>query len=381
MKIIISKKHLNQILDNSNIISEQVQTSNDEKSLIVLQNRINDIIDKKQKEILDQTGIKVLVNENGVNLEIGKKDFLMKPMVKGIYALIIPPNNALSFGKILMDSILPEIEKIPEYKSLVNVHPELKDQIQQNGIQGTLYTDDQDQGMFKFTVSRKPMAMEDMKYAIEFGREYPLGEFLNRNKLIYKFKNGTFGTLESGALFMNLKSIDLRINSPATKTVTQPITINTVAIGDVFNFDSVEFKDPASVEKQISSFVRDIKMGIQQYGQQFIDHVKSQNPTVFGYSSVDGDPDQNISGGYKPCSGSGTRRNYDMCLSRERSRVIADMLNQYLPELGGAIKFKGLGETTKWGPGWTPQNPTIPEQTAPNRRYFLSGIKPFTGQA
>ena len=57
------------------------------------------------------------------------------------------------------------------------------------------------------------------------------------------------------------------------------------------------------------------------------------------------------------------------------------MLNQYLPELGGAIKFKGLGETTKWGPGWTPQNPTIPEQTAPNRRYFLSGIKPFTGQA
>jgi hypothetical protein len=304
----------------------------------------------------------------------------MKPMVKGVYAIVIPPSTTLSFGGSSMGGILPEIEKIAEYKSLVERHPELKTQIQQSAIQGIIFTDEQNQGTFKLTITRKPMDPTDMKYAVDFGTEYPLGEFLERNKLVYKFKNGTFGTLESGQIQMNLKGVPLRINPPQGKTITQPVTISTVAIGDVFNFDSVEFKDPTSVNQQISRFVQEVKGGIARYGQSFIDHIKSQNPTVLGYSSVDGDPEQAITGEYKACSGNGTRRDYDICLSRERARIIAETLNKSLPELGNIIKFKGLGETTKWGPGWTKETPTIPEQTAPNRRYFLSGIQPFTGK-
>lgn len=380
MKIIISEKHLDKILGDPDIINEQNVATNDDRALIVLQNRINDIIDKKEKEILDQSSIKVLVDQGGVNLQIGQKTYPMKPMVKGVYAIVIPPSSTLSFGGSEMGSLLPEIEKIAEYKTLVERHPELKEQIQQSAVQGVIFTDEQNQGTFKLTITRKPMDPADMKYAVDFGTEYPLGEFLERNKLVYKFKNGTFGTLDSGQIQMNLRGIPLRINSPQTKTVVQPVTISTVAIGDVFNFDTVDFKDPAVVNQQISKFVQEIKNGVARFGQAFTDHVKSQNPTVYGYSSVDGDPNQAITGGYQPCSGNGTRRDYDMCLSRERARIIADMLNKLLPELDGAIKFKGLGETTKWGPGWTKERPTIPEQTAPNRKYFMSGIQPFTGK-
>ena len=90
------------------------------------------------------------------------------------------------------------------------------------------------------------------------------------------------------------------------------------------------------------------------------------------------DPNQAITGKYQPCSGNKTRKDYDLCLSQERSKVIADRLNKALPELGNAFKFKGMGETNHFnGVGWTKENPTIPDETAPNRAYTLSPIKPF----
>lgn len=381
MKIIISEKQLDKILVETDVINEQTEATNDDRTLIVLQNRINDIIDKKEKELLDKSSVKVLVDKGGVQLQIGQKAYPMKPMVKGVYAIVIPPNSTLSFGGSAMSELAPEIEKIAEYKSLVERHPELKEQIQGGTVKGTIFTDEQNQGTFKLTITTKPMDPGDLKLAVDFGTEYPLGEFLERNKLVYKFKNGTFGTLESGAISMNLASINLRINPQQVKAVVKPVTITPMVIGDIFNFDSIDFKNPDAANQQISTFVQEIKNGIKGYGQAFIDHIKTQNPTVFGYSSIDGDPNQPITGGYKSCAGYGTRAEYDKCLSDQRAKTIADLLNKSLPELGGIIKFEGKGQTNQFGPGWTKENPTIPEQTAPNRKYFLSKIQPFTGQA
>ena len=385
MKIIISEKHFDKILAETNIINEQNEAvnnevTNDERTLIVLQNRINDIIDKKEKEILDQTGISVLVDKEGVKLQIGEKSYPMKPMVQGIYAIVIPPSSTISVGGPAIGNLLPEVEKLAEYKTLVERHPEIKSQIESATVKGIIFTDEQNQGTFKFTVTRKPMDMGDLKSAVDFGTEYPLGEFMERNKLIYKFKNGTFGTLESGQLSMNLSGITIKINPPRGVAPETPVQVQSMAIGDVFNFDSVDFKDENAAQQQYGAFIQQMKGNIQKYGELFIAHIKTQRPSIYGYSSIDGDPDQAISGGYKPCAGSGKRRDYDMCLSRERARVIADILNKSIPELGGAIGFKGFGETTKWGPGWTKENPTIPEQTAANRRYILSPIKPFVGK-
>lgn len=381
MKIIISEKHLEKILDNTDIITEQAAPVGDDKTIIVLQNRINDIIDKKQKEILDKIGIKVATDREGIKLQIGEKAYPMRPMMKGIYAIVIPPKTSLSFGGSSMSELLPEIEKLAEYKSLVERHPEIKEQIAGSLVQGKVFTDEQNQGTFKLTVTRKPMDPGDPKFAVDFGTDYPLGEFLERNKIVYKFKNGTFGTLESGAIQLDLASINFKLNQPKNVTTAPPVSIGILSLGDIFNFDTVDFKDVNAAEQQMLKFVQNIKANIEKYGQPFIDHIKSQNPTVYGYASIDADPNQPITGGYKPCSGYGTRKEYDMCLSNERAKKIAEMLNKSLPELGGVFKYKGLGETTQFGPGWTKDNPTIPEQTAPNRKYFLGQIRPFVAQA
>jgi len=374
MKIAISESQLDKILKDPDVIKEQAVGNNDQSLLQVLQNKINDTIDKKQKEMLDQTTINIVLEKGMVSVKIGEKTYPMQIMVKGVYATVIPPKSKVTFGGPPMSSLVPEIEKMAEYKNLLERHPEIKDQITSTNTVGTIYTDVQNQGTFKLTITRELFDRKDEKYAVPFGTEYPLGEFFERNRVVYKFKNGTFGTLESGGLMMDLSSVKLGFNVPIAPTKPATITVDTLVLQDMFNFNDDEFKNPDQVAQQIGTYVQEIKGYIQKYGQPFIDGYKSKNPMVLGYSSMDGDPNQKITGDYKPCAGAGSRQEYDMCLSRERSRKIAEELNKALPELGGAIKFKGMGETTKWGPGWTKEKPTIPEQTAPNRRYLVPSL-------
>ncbi len=380
MKILISEKQLKWVLKTQDVLEEQSDTLNDQRLLIVLQNRINDILDKKEKEILNRTSIKIVNNKGQLSLQIGERIYPMRRMVQGVYALIIPERSKLTFGVTSSADLIPEIEKINEYKILSEKYPNLRAQIENNLVNGVIFTDQNNQGTFKLTITRKLPDVKEYKSAVDFGSEYPLGEFFERNKLIYKFGNDMFGILESGQLNMNLAGIPLKLEQTTNRpqVAVAPISISTMALGDVFNFDSIEFKDENLARRQYGAFIQQIRHLIQKYGEPFINHMKSQNPTIYGYSSVDADPEQPITGGYKPCAGNKTRRDYDLCLSQERARVIADILNKELPELGGIFKFKGMGETTKFGPGWTKENPTVPEVTAPNRRYVLSDIQPFT---
>ena len=380
MKILISEKQLKWVLKTQDVLEEQSDTLNDQRLLIVLQNRINDILDKKEKEILNRTSIKIVNNKGQLSLQIGERIYPMRRMVQGVYALIIPERSKLTFGVTSSADLIPEIEKINEYKILSEKYPNLRAQIENNLVNGVIFTDQNNQGTFKLTITRKLPDVKEYKSAVDFGSEYPLGEFFERNKLIYKFGNDMFGILESGQLNMNLAGIPLKLEQTTNKpqVAVAPISISTMALGDVFNFDSIEFKDENLARRQYGAFIQQIRHLIQKYGEPFINHMKSQNPTIYGYSSVDADPEQPITGGYKPCAGNKTRRDYDLCLSQERARVIADILNKELPELGGIFKFKGMGDTTKFGPGWTKENPTVPEVTAPNRRYVLSDIQPFT---
>lgn len=382
MKIIVTEEQVKKVLGGPDIIEEQSEMLDDQKTLIILQNKINDLINKKEKEILDKSGITVSAKNGTVLLKIGEQTYTMEPKIKGVYATVIPPKSKLEFGGPPMGSLMEEIQKIPEYKALVEKHPEIQKQAESMGIRGILYTDPQNQGTLTFTHIRALKNMKDSKFAVPLGTEYPLGEFLERNKVIYSFSNGTFGILESGGLTSNLIAAKFNFNPVKTttgQTVATPAIIKPIVLGDVFNFDGVDFKDENVAQQQYATFIQQMKENIQKYGEPFIKHIQSQNPTIYGYSSVDGDPDQPITGGYQPCSGNKTRKDYDKCLSTERAKKIADILNNNLKELGGAFKGVGMGETTKWGPGWTKENPTIPQQTAPNRRYVLSNIKPFQG--
>jgi hypothetical protein len=381
MKIIISERQVKYILGSPDIINEQNDVPTDNNTLIVLQNSINDLIDKKQKEILDTTTVKIVGNPQDLKMAIGEKPYDMKQMVRGVYAIVIPPNSTFPFDGSPMSTLLPEIEKINEYKILAEKHPEIKTQIEKGMIKGMVYTDEQNQGTFKFTVSKRLEDTADMKSAVAFGTPYPFGEFLERNKLIYRFKSGLFGMLESGQISVNLSSIPLKLTPAQTSpgiVPSAPIQITPMTLGDLFNYDNIEFKDENAANQQMARFIQQIKSLIEKYGETFIKHIYSQNPTIQAYASIDGDPAQQIVGEYQPCSGNKTRQEYDLCLSQERAKKIAEILNKALPELEGAIKFKGMGETNQFGPGWTKENPTIPEQTASNRRYVLTPINPFT---
>ena len=60
-----------------------------------------------------------------------------------------------------------------------------------------------------------------------------------------------------------------------------------------------------------------------------------------------------------------------MNLSQRRAQYIADRLRN---ETGiTTLKFipHGMGETNQFGPAWSKQNPTTPDQTRPNRRLVI----------
>jgi len=372
MKIIISESQLEKILqeDAKSVVNEQQAPNNDEGTLIILQNRIDDLLRKKEKELLNKNTIKLIGGEKDLKLQIGDKTYQMNMISQGNYSIIIPPNRTLSFGVIPMKNILPDIEKIPEYTKLIEKYPSLKQQIERGRIKAVIYTDQQNEGSFKFYVGSRP-DRKDSHTAVPFGTDYPLGEFFIRNKILYKLDKKMYGYLESGGLLMDLSGIPLSLNFQRNTVLKmEPVTIKMIEFYDLFAYNRTEFKDKNIANQQLSQFIKDMKDLITKYGDPFIAHLKIQNPTILGYSSIDGDPDQKINGGL-------TRKEYDLQLSEARAKIIANIINKSLPELGGMIQYKGLGETNQFGPGWTKEAPTKPKDTAPNRRYVLSPIQPF----
>jgi hypothetical protein len=376
MKIIISEKQLDKILGDPDILNEQNQ-STDEGQVIVLRNVINKLLDDKQKEILDRTGIQILPGSQDLTLLIGKQQYPLTLRTQGVYGYVIPPNTRLPFRGVSMTELLPQIEKDKTYQYLVEKYPEVKEQISKGVANGMIYTENE-QGSFVFRVTKRALDISDEKTAISIKKSYPLGEFFENNKAIFRFKSGAYGTLESGSILMTLIAPEIKIKPGPTQLAPQTIAITTLSLQDSFNFDDINFKDETQTNQQLEAFIQDTKAKVTKYGEPLIKHIQSQNPTIIGYSSIDGDPNQAITGKYQPCSGNKTRKDYDLCLSQERSKIIADRLNKALPELGNAFKFKGMGETNHFnGVGWTKENPTIPDETAPNRAYTLSPIKPF----
>jgi len=386
MKIIVSENQFEKIMVTEglspDVLIEQIAVANDQNSLIVIQQKINQLLSdpKKEKALLDGINIQLHRTPETFVLQIGQKKFPMKKMVQGIYAVIIPAGEGFSAATIPLASFAAEIEKIPEYKAMVEKHPEIQSQIQAGKAFSQLYADKVHQGYFKLTIVTELEDRKEEKLAVDVKQPYPLGEFFANNKVIFRLTPEFYGILESGSLMADIVAPRISVNPPKQQAMTAPVNVETMALADVFEFGGVNFKDEARTNQRIQEFVQQMKGYVDMYGTPFIEHIKRQNPTVYGYASMDGDPNQKIQGNYQPCAANGTRAEYDMCLSTERAKAIAEILNQSLPEMDGAFQSKGMGETTKWGPGWTAENPTIPEQTAPNRRYLLSKLQPFVVQ-
>ena len=403
MKIIVNENQFKKIVgvesvDTDLLIEQVTSTVNPTNQLFVLQQKINDILgdDKRLSTILNEVVIKVdLIGDDQYSLTFGNKKYPMRRITKGIHALVIPKGKSIAGGTIPISLLMPEIEKIPEYKEMVGTNPNIKAQLEGKPVNAELFAGDTgDQSYFHLEVIGPDSQRLDRKtkqMAVDITRPYPLGEFFIRQPIFLKFPKQygeVYAILSSSDIESDISQITLVEKptggvKPERQIQLTPERFQFRGLGDVFEFGDVGFKNEQAVTQELQQYITILKQFAEKYGEPFINYVKKQNPIVYGYASRDGNPDEQIQGRYQPCSGNKTRAEYDVCLSNERAKTIANILNQGLPEFGGVFKYKGIGETTEWGPGWTPENAATitPVDTAPNRRYLLSAFKqPFIPQ-
>jgi len=398
MKIIVKENHFKKIMGvddipAENLIEQITASANPANKTFVLQQKINDVLNdpKRLISILNNTTIQVkIVGNDEYQLILGNKAYSMRRTQRGMHVLTIPPGKHIAGGRVPMSVIMPEIEKIPEYKEMAGTNPKIKAAVEAAKVTAELHAGETSENSYFFfevkSGDSSTLTRKDKKGAVPFGKKYPLGEFFNRQPLIFRFPkpyDNSYGYLSIVDVESDVSTItlqpDITPNSgPKTKeTYIAPERFTFRGLGDVFNFGDVTFKNEERVNQELHGYKKKKKRFHERFGESFIEYVKSQNPTVLGFASRDGDPKEEIQGKYQPCSGFKTRAEYDVCLSTERAKLIADILNKGLPEFDGVFKYKGVGETTKWGPGWTPENANTitPVDTAPNRRYLLSGFK------
>lgn len=380
------------------IISEQPELTFNPDMVRYIEEKMNlEIIPNKQTEILNAFTIRV---EQG-------NDETFSVVIKGIsdgeplegeiplikqreYFYVGEIDGQFKIGQVSMAFAVDILKEDPSIESFFKVNPEFVNQIKNGKIDATIRTDRQNGGTFRLTFSGKP-ERSIRGTTVDAGVEYPLGTYFDNNSLPMRVNKDVYAFLQSGGINLRLTefffvggpSISNSTKTPTT-TVTTGKTPNDTTIKvefslvDVFKFDETNFIDEGKSMNQINLFVDKLKLNTNQHGKPLTDHVMKSSPKIIGYASVDANPEQKITGKFAACKSKATRGEYNQCLSEARAKRIADVINEKLTGTGLSFGFFGAGETTKFGPGWTAQSPTNMEQTAPNRRFELTPIPPFS---
>ena len=376
------------------IISEQPATLSKFDMVRYIEEKMNgEIIPNKQTELLNAFTIRV--DEEGGNFTVVIKGNQDGEVIEADVPLTAESNSIytgeisgkFSLGKVSMAFAIDILKEDPKIERFFEENPRFVEGIKNSEIDATIRTGSQDGGIFKLFFTQKP-DRASAKQSIPAGEEYPLGEYFNRNRLPMKVTNDIYAYLESGGLMLRLSEFaimeDPSMSSPETVTTTTTTTTPSettikleFSLVDVFKFDETNFIDEAKSTSQIDTFVNKLKVNVNQHGKPLADHIMKSSPKIIGYASVDGNPEQKITGKFAACKSKATRGEYDQCLSAARAKRIADIINEKLTGTGLSFGFYGAGETTKFGPGWTQQSPTTTQQTSPNRRFELSPIPPF----
>jgi outer membrane protein OmpA-like peptidoglycan-associated protein len=152
--------------------------------------------------------------------------------------------------------------------------------------------------------------------------------------------------------------------------VTLPERIRlSLPLEDQFEYDTVDFVNDAKTMEKINEFISKLKEYDEKYPEDFRNHVKTTKPVVYGYASIDGDPEENITGKFSPCRGEKTRGEYNKCLSQHRADKVAEILNRELADVEmNVFTASGEGETDRFAKGMKWPQVTDSSKTAPNRR-------------
>lgn len=380
------------------IISEQKDIITTPDMIKYIQDQMNDVIlPNKQTEILNAFTIRVEQGPENTYTVVIKGSEDGKPLEGEIdlyqvkqYFYVGEFDGQFSIGKLSTAFAVDILKEDPRINEFFEKNPRYVEEIKNGVVDAIIKTDRQNGGRFQLSFTSKP-DRETRKETVDAGAEYPLGTYFNNNNLPMKVNNETYAFLQSGGLslqltgfaFMNTPDLSKRVDTPRTATTTgktpSETTINLqFSLVDVFKFDETNFIDEEKSMSQINAFVDKLKLNVNQHGKPLTDHIMKASPKIVGYASIDANPEQKITGKFAACKSRATRGEYNQCLSEARAKRIADIINEKLTGTGLSFGFFGAGETTKFGPGWTQAAPTKMTDTAPNRRFELSPIPPFS---
>lgn len=361
-----------------------------------METQLNDkILPKLQNQLLNEYSIRVKQNapEDFSVIIRGSKDnrpeeYEIKLEQVNDYVYQVRFGGKFKIGELNTLAALEELKRDPKVKNFLDKNPRFEDDILKGLLIATLKTDAQNGGLFKLTFFG--IKRGKLEGAVSAGVEYPLADFFNRNTLPMVVTKEIGANLESGNMQLVLskfyftgpgvegpRKTDTGTSLTGTTTTDTVIKLNFTLV-DAFKFDETNFVDESKAMEQIDVFVNKVKGGVQKYGQELSQHIMSAEPSIVGYASIDADPNEKITGRFGPCKSKSTRGEYNKCLSEFRAKKISEIINQKLDGTGVSLKFFGAGETTKFGPGWTKEKPTTTQETAPNRRFTLTPIPPFS---
>jgi len=296
----------------------------------------------------------------------------------------------LVMGKYPTSKVIEIIEQNENYAKLFTIYPKYKQQIVDGFIDVVLeFGGPQSGGNAGLMLSVYDSKSKKGQTYFQYQQGAPFGDFFNSNLATWQLDKNVFGSIQSKNIGIRLSNFGFQpemrggagsiTGETTTNTGSTPtiVTINFQFI-DAFKYDEDNFVNENAATAQIDQLAQYIITNTNKYGKELVDHIMKSKPQIIGYSSIDGPSNVKITGKYGACKSKGTREQYNQCLSEHRAQKIATLLNQKLSGTGITIGYFGAGETSQFGPGWTQEAPTNAKQTAPNRRFVLSSIPPFS---
>lgn len=362
-------------------IEKLVQKVLSEQTERVLVDKLNDkiksVMIEKQKEILSY--VKVEVDQNGDNLVLkfsseneSPFNITLRPQGRGSYSVAgtfdrnIPSTPLSNF----YDEIFKDKDLMRYYEENENI----KSQMDELKVPIRMYSDPRVEfKIFVLDNNRKIRRSDDYVK----GAQTNLGFFFSNAGAKFGVSRNIILDTEAGGLAVKLGEVNILPQSPEGKTVTDDLASQNIKLDlvDVFEFDTIDMKDPSGYQDVLNKFKKDLVIGLKEM-TGLKEFLEKQNLVVKGYASRDDNPNDTVQGKFSGCRGygDGTRGQYNLCLSEERAKKVAEDLQEIFNTLGinVTIKSKGHGETSKFGPAWSKENPTKPDETQGNRRVTFN---------
>lgn len=378
------------------LIWEQSETD----ELKRLNNRIAEVIQSKQAEILSQVKISLLQEEVGVVIKTNyqSKKYITKKTYGNEYSTGNFNENIYLEAVPLSKYITEIIGSDANFLKLYN-EPSIKNQVNQMMIPTRIYSEGTGANISINPIKNSRKFRKDPRYhetEATWNTEMGTGS----NIYLFPINNKTIAAVQLGGLAIQLGNVALQRTNPIPDDDIVTAPEYSFELKDIFKFDDVALKEgDASLNTAIEDFIQFMSTAVEE-GKHL--EILDTDVKILGYASSDGDPNEKDGGNLQACSqygkGKGPRGEYDKCLSQKRAEVVTNKINEALKNIGinyagtqstlGALypnktsnwaKAVGMGQNSDVsGIKWDTPGHTV-EKTAPDRRVVFTPKLTFKG--